>query len=54
MTVPMTDLAAWGRLEADLFMHAPDAPGVAEALAQVEEAAAGIAADAASVRAAAG
>ena len=45
--------AAWGRLEAELYMWPAGTPGIADALAQAEEAAAGAAADAASVRASA-
>lgn len=45
--------AAWGRIEADLFLWPAGTPGVGEALAQAEQLAADVASDAASVRAAA-
>jgi hypothetical protein len=46
--------AAWGRLEADLYMWPLGDRSVADALARAEEATAGVAADAASVRLSAG
>lgn len=42
--------AAWGRLEADLYMWPPGAPAVAQALAICESTAAALGADASSVR----
>jgi hypothetical protein len=42
--------AAWGRLEADVYLWSPGTAGVSEPLARAKDVAAGIAADAASVR----